>query len=427
MRVRGTMRSKTLITLFLAALLVITVVAVPGCGKSEQQKERKNGKESEIDVEDAAKLGSGFDFTVFKQVAGEDREEEMYTNVFLSPESLRIALMMTYNGAEGETRDAMAKLLGVEGMTLTKANQASAALMEILTDIGRGALVEIANSLWYRKDLTFKDEFIQRNKEYYDAQVEKISTPEAINRWVGEKTHGKIDEIVDRIDPLTVLFLINAIYFKGEWSAKFDKERTEEKPFTLQDGSTRQAPLMRQSREYEYLENESFQAVALPYGEEEEVSMYVFLPGEEVGLGGFMEMLSSENWEKWMGEFSTRDGDIEIPRFKLEYEKPLNDTLKALGIQVAFDPQGADFTGMIPREQINENVYISDVLQKTYVDVNEEGTEAAAVTKVEMAEMAAPPPPENRFEMVVDRPFFFVIRNNRTGTPLFMGLIADPS
>jgi len=418
-------KKKLVIVALLVALLAISL-PVAGCGEKENGED-DNGKKSEVDVESAGELGNEFDFTVFGQVVGEDRKDDRYTNVFLSPESLRIALMMTYNGAEGETRDAMAKLLGLEGMTLQEANEASAALLGALTDTGEGALVEIANSLWYREDLTFKEEFIERNKEYYDAQVEKISTAEAINSWVDEKTHGKIDKIVDRVDPMTVLFLINAIYFKGEWSEKFDGGMTRDKDFTLQDGSTKQVPLMSQSGEYRYLANESFQAVELPYGDDGKMSMFVFLSAEGLGLDGFVEMLGSESWDGWMNAFATMDGDIEVPRFKMEYEKQLNDTLKALGIEVAFDGQRADFTGMIPPDETSENIFISDVLQKTFVEVNEEGTEAAAVTKVEMAETAMPVEEPERFQMRVDRPFFFVIRNNSTGTLLFMGLIVDPA
>lgn len=418
-------KKKLVIVALLVVLLAISL-PVAGCGEKENGKDA-NDKKSEVDVKSSVEFGNEFDFTVFRQVVGEDRKDDLYTNVFLSPESLRIALMMTYNGAEGETREAMAKLLGLEGLTLQEANEASAALMGALTDAGEGALVEIANSLWYREDLTFKEEFIERCQEYYDAQVEKISTPEAINSWVDEKTHGKIDKIVDRIDPMTVLFLINAIYFKGEWCEKFEGDMTRDKDFTLQDGSTKQVPLMSQSGEYRYLANESFQAVELPYGDDGKMSMFVFLPVEGLGLNGFVEMLDSESWDGWMNAFATSEGDIEVPRFKMEYEKQLNDTLKALGIEVAFDGQRADFTGMIPPEETSENIFISNVLQKTFVEVNEEGTEAAAVTKVEMAETAMPVEEPERFQMRVDRPFFFVIRNNSTGTLLFMGLLVDPA
>ncbi len=418
-------KKRLVIVTLLVALLAISFAAV-GCGEKENGKDA-NGKKSEVDVERAGEFGNEFDFTVFRQVVGEDREDDRYTNVFLSPESLRIALMMIYNGAEGETREAMAKLLGLEGMTLQEANEASAALLWALTDTGDGALVEIANSLWFREDLTFSKEFIERNQEYYDAQVEKISTPKAINSWVDEKTHGKIDKIVDGIDPKTVLFLINAIYFKGEWSEKFDGNMTREKDFTLQDGSKKQVPLMSQSGEYKYLANESFQAVELPYSNDGKMSMFVFLPVEGLGLDGFVEMLGSSSWDEWMNAFAMKEGDIEIPRFKMEYEKQLGDTLKALGIEVAFDGQRADFTGMIPAEEMTENIFISDVLQKTFVEVNEEGTEAAAVTKGEMTETAMPVEEPERFQMRVDRPFFLVIRNNSTGTILFMGLIVDPA
>ena len=409
--------------ILLVVLLIIPLVAVAGC----KGKESEAVKTTTASFKNVNKTGGEFDFRVFKRAVEEDKKGDEYANVFLSPESLRIALMMTYNGAAGETEKAMAEVLGIQGMTLEEANEGSATLLAALEEAGQGAQVEIANSLWGKKGLEFNKDFIERNKEFYDAEVKEINNAEEINKWVSEKTHGKIDKIVERIDPLTILFLINALYFKGECSEKFDTELTEDKDFTLQDGSKKKAQLMQQSGEYKYLEDDGFQAVELPYGDEEKVSMYIFLPREDKDLKGFVEILGSENWEKWMSGFSPREGDISIPRFKLEYEKKLVPTLEALGMGIAFTEQ-ADFEKMISKEKLpaEEKVYISDVLQKTFVEVNEEGTEAAAVTKVEVAVTAAPPGPEERFEMVVDHPFFFAIRNNETDTLLFMGLIVDP-
>lgn len=417
---------KKLCVVFLAGLLVAALFVVPGCGEKAEEGETTESVElSAAEIEQVEGLGRSFDFNVFKQVVEEDAEGGNPGNVFISPESLRIALMMAYNGAAGDTSEAMAGVLGVEELSLEEANQRMSTLLKVLQSAGEGALVEIADSLWGKKGLEFKQDFIERNKEYYDAEVREITTAGEINDWVDEKTHGKITEIVDDIDPLTIMFLINAIYFKGAWSEPFDASLTEERDFTLQDGTKKKVPLMSQSGEYRYMENDLFQAVELPYGEEGKVSMYVLLPKEGLDLGRFVDELDGESWDGWMNEMSKREGDVSIPKFTMEYEKQLNSALQALGMEVAFDPEKADFSNMISTDDLGENVYISNVLQKTFVDVNEEGTEAAAVTSVEMA-MTAAPVEEERFQMVVDRPFFLTIRNNETGTLLFMGLIVDP-
>jgi serine protease inhibitor len=238
---------------------------------------------------------------------------------------------------------------------------------------------------------------------------------------VKDKTSGKIDRIIDSISSDTILFLINAIYFKGKWADEFAKDKTKEDVFNLESGSQKRVPMMTQSGSYKYYDGKSFQAVSLPYGGGR-VSMYVFLPAKGTSLSEFQKGLSASSWEGWMREFAQTEGDITLPRFKIEYEIALNDALKSLGMESAFDPSRANFKGMVQSEQ---NVYISKVKHKTFVEVNEEGTEAAAVTSTEMRATSAMRPRE-RFRMVVDHPFFCAIRDNLTGTVLFMGSIMEP-
>jgi serine protease inhibitor len=216
-----------------------------------------------------------------------------------------------------------------------------------------------------------------------------------------------------------VLYLINAIYFKGNWQKEFSKSATQEQPFTLLNGTRKQHPLMSQSGKYRYYENPEFQAISLPYGSGR-LSMFVFLPKPNVKQADFYRNFTSENWQQWMKQFSSRSGQIVLPRFKLEYDITLNQALQALGMGVAFQDQ-ANFANMTPKE-----VKIDEVKHKTFVEVNEEGTEAAAVTSVGIRATSAPPPEEAPFKMVVDRPFFCAIRDNQTGTILFMGSIVDP-
>ena len=332
---------------------------------------------------------------------------------------------MAYNGADAETKQAMARALEFQGLNLDELNRAYADLKSALENPDPKVQLQIANSLWARHGLTFKPDFIQRTKQFFSAEVTDLnfddpSAPATINKWVSEKTKGKIQKIVDQISPDSILFLINAIYFKGVWTKEFDKAKTREDDFTTGAGAQKRLPMMSASGNYRYYENDDFQAVSLPYGAGR-TSMYIFLP-KAAGLAGFQKKLSTANWESWMKEFNQMEGDLSLPRFKIEYEITLNDTLKALGMGVAFDGGRANFRGMIESAQ---NVYISQVKHKTFAEVNEEGTEAAAVTSTEMRTTSVMRP-RQKFQMVVDHPFFCAIRDNTTGTVLFMGSINDP-
>jgi serpin B len=363
------------------------------------------------------------------------RNQAGESNVFISPASVAIALAMTYNGAAGDTQQAMAQALALQGISPQEVNEAYAALRTALQNAGPGVQLNIANSLWARQGITFNPDFLQRNKLYFQAEVNELDfgdpgAADKINAWVNQNTNGKIQRIVGQIPSEMVLYLINAIYFKGSWVKEFDKSKTQDLPFRLPDGSQRQAPLMSQSGEFQYLKGPSFQAVRLPYGSKSateasgapRISMLVFLPDEGTDLATFEQNLEVANWDRWMAQFQQAEGDLKLPRFKLEYEIVLNEALKALGMAVAFDPQRADFSAM---RTAGENLFVSEVKHKTFVEVNEEGTEAAAVTSVGVGTTAMREPPQ-RFNMVVDRPFFFAIRDDRTGIVLFMGSIVRP-
>ena len=340
-------------------------------------------------------------------------------NIFISPLSVSIALTMAYNGAAGETQRAMAKVLEIEGMDLQTINRANAQLREDLENPDAKVELAIANSIWAREDVEFNADFLDRNRVFFDAQIATLnfSNPQApgrINQWVDTNTKGKIQKIMDQIPPNVVMFLINAVYFKGRWQVEFDKSETRDGVFHLSDGTEKQVPMMRREGGYPYFLGENFEAVSLSYGEER-VSMYVFLPAPDANLNGFVERLNAENWANWLPQFrEVRDDSVIVmPRFKLEYEVILNDALKALGMDIAFGG-GANFENLAPR-----GLFISEVKHKTFVEVNEEGTEAAAVTVVSMAKSSPP-------TFIVDRPFFFAIRDNQTGAMLFMGIVIEP-
>jgi serine protease inhibitor len=367
---------------------------------------------------------SRFAFRLFNQVLKQGTTK----NVFVSPSSVILALAMTYNGAEGETRQAMAHALEIEGLSLHEVNRAFADLKSMLGTADPKLQLKIANSLWAKKGVSLKPDFIQRSKEHYAAEVtsldfENPTAPATINSWVRNNTDDRIEKVVDRISPATILFLINAIYFKGQWSNEFEKGKTREEDFKLADGGQKKLPMMSQSGKYNYYKGKDFQAVSLPYGTGR-ISMYVLLPDKRTTLDQFERNLTVEDWETWMKGFRGASGEVMLPRFKIEYEVDLNDALKALGMAEAFDPHRANFSGIAQLSQA-QRIYISKVTHKTFAEVNEEGTEAAAVTAVETQVTSARLPQEN-FIMKMDRPFFLAIRDNLTGAVLFMGSIVDP-
>ena len=329
---------------------------------------------------------------------------------------------MTYNGASGSTQQAMAKALELQGMSLEEINSSNAALKALLENSDSVQLT-IANSLWANKDTSFKREFIDRNREFYQAKVTNLDfkdsgSPGIVNNWVNNNTRGKINKIVETIEPSQVLFLINAIYFKGNWKYEFDKKETAHYPFHLLSGKQKPHQMMSRTGNYKYLENEQFQAVSLPYGKDDKISFYVFLPKQNSNLKAFYQNLNADNWEKWMTQFNKQEGFIRLPRFKMDYDVTLNDALTTLGMGEAFSSK-ANFSSM------GKNLALSQVKHKTFVEVNEEGTEAAAATSVGIVATSAVEQPKP-FRMIVERPFFCAVRDNQTGSVLFMGSIVEP-
>ena len=346
------------------------------------------------------------------------QERQPDANIMISPLSISIALTMTYNGAAGETQRAMAEVLEIEGLGIDTVNRSNVALRNSLENTDPEVEIAIANSIWSRQGVEFNPSFLHRNREFFEAEIGSLNfnDPQAlkvINGWVETNTNGKIKQIVQRIDPGTLIFLVNAIYFKGSWQKEFDKSATRDGIFYLSNGSEKRVPMMYRRGAYPYFRGDNFEAARLPYGDGK-VSMYVFLPNRDSNLNDFIEQLNAQKWSNWMSQFqeTTDDSEMILPRFELEYEVKLNDALTALGMGIAFG-NGADFSGM------GTQLFISEVRHKTIIEVNEEGTEAAAVTAVVGVKSL---PPAFR----VDRPFFFAIHDDRTQTILFMGIVVEP-
>jgi serpin B len=360
-----------------------------------------------------------FGFRLFSELVKSSNNQ----NVFFSPASVAIALSMLYNGASGTTQQEMAAAMSFGSLDLKAVNAANESLREALQNADTKVQLSIANSLWARQGFSFRHQFLKNTRQFYQAQVTNLdfASPDAIgiiNLWVEESTRGKISQIVDRINPDDVLFLINAIYFKGTWTNQFDKNQTAQQPFYLSNGTSKQHPLMSRQGNYRYYENQQFQAVSLPYGIGQ-LSLYVLLPKKNSNLNALLGQLSAQNWNQWLSQLKNREGVVKIPRFKLEYEIELKNALAALGMKTMFDGTKAEFAALT-----SERVRVDRVKHKTFVEVNEEGTEASAVTSAGVQVTSAPA--TEPFSMVVDRPFFCAIRDERTGTILFMGAIVEP-
>jgi serpin B len=285
--------------------------------------------------------------------------------------------------------------------------------------------LELANAIWYKKGIPLKPGFVSVNKEFFQAELggvdfDRPQSALTINDWAEKNTHGKIQQVVQwPFDPATRVILANAIYFKGKWETPFDQKETKPHAFHLVGGGEKPVSTMWRHSHFDYQQGDGFQAVRLPYAGGR-LQMALFLPDANSSLTNLLARFNTGlERNKMLEGFFDRDGTFALPRFKLEYNIRLNDSLQALGMKRAFHE--ADFSVMS-----DEPLEVSEVKQKSYVEVNEEGTEAAAVT-VGIVRATAILRPQKPFEMIVDRPFFFVIEDSQTQSILFMGVVYDPA
>ena len=318
------------------------------------------------------------------------------------------------------------------GTTSLSADDANAANKNILESLGQNTnvILTTANAIWCRAGILLNPDFLAANRDFFDATVEPIdftdpASVDVINDWASEKTHGKIPDIANgMIDPeQTEMFLANAVYFKGKWADPFDASDTKDRPFNLRDGSQKTVPMMTKSKTFTYRHGTGYQAVRLPYLDDN-LSMYVFLPDTNSSPENLLGILNGDKWRRITKPgFSDRYGTLVLPKFKLNYSVELIEPLQSLGIKAAFDTNSADFSGINSKLSL----CISSVVQKTFIEVKEEGTEAAAVTGMGLTPLSGVEiPPPDPFEMIVDRPFLFLIEDNQTGIILFMGVVFDP-
>ncbi|HEV8062404.1 MAG TPA: serpin family protein [Gemmataceae bacterium] len=358
-------------------------------------------------------------------------------NLFFSPESISTALAMTYAGARGDTATEMAKTLHFT-LPPKKLHVAMGGLLHALNAAHDDYQLKVANALWGQQGYNFLDDFLTLTRDKYGSELNQVdfktsanAARQTINSWVEQQTENKIKDLIAPgvLTKDTRLVLTNAIYFKGAWETQFRKEDTKKEDFHVSATQTVEAPLMHCTGEFNYLANETFQALEIPY-KDKELSMIVFLPKDANGLVALEQSMNAENMEQWLGRLRPASKVIlTMPKFRITREFGLADTLGKMGIKQAFGP-GADFSGMASRKTAlrDGNLYISAFVHKAYVDVTEEGSEAAAATTVVMnsarfVRIASPSPPIFR----ADRPFLFVIRDNKSGSILFMGRVTNPA
>ena len=344
------------------------------------------------------------------------------TNIFISPLSASFALGMTMNGADGETYVGMTQALRILETDQAAINAAYRDLIDLLLELDPSVDMRIANAIWYRNGFPFHQSFLDTVSHYFHARVAGLNfndpaTVTRINGWVDTATAGKIPKVLDEIDDSLVMLLMNAIYFKGSWRSQFDPDDTHDAPFATERGSSYTARMMHlETQEVALASLNGALAVDLPYGRAA-FTMTAILPPPGIDVDFFIQSLDQPRWNAIIGALHQTKADVYLPKFTMKWEDTLNSDLKSMGMEDAFCEGCADFTRMSP---VGDELFIDFVKQNTFVNVNEEGTEAAAVTTVGIGVTSAPP--SIRF----DRPFVFVIRERLTGTILFIGKVAVP-
>lgn len=404
-----------------AACALLVILSASSCDK--ENNERRVGRPLELTQaeQQLVRQGNAAAFDLFSRATATLGANE---NSMLSPLSLSAALAMTANGAKSTTQDAIYEALGLSGTDRETINAYFQKLGTGLPAVDPTAVLDVANSIWYKRGFTVLAEFLDTNREYYKATVEALDfadagAPGRINSWVNQHTRTKIPTIVQQIPDDMVMYLINAVYFKGLWKQPFDPAQTSERPFTLPNQQVLQTEFMRQQESFPLFRGDIADAIELAYGEGK-YSMVVVKPKEGRSPADVIAHLAANGgaWDAWMAGMHVGKANVHLPKFKFSYERTLNDDLMGQGMGVAFSGQ-ADFTGINP----DGDLLISEVKQKTFVEVNEEGTEAAAVTSVGVGVTSMPVVTE--FD--VNTPFLFVIRESGTGLILFVGQVNDPS
>ena len=378
----------------------------------------------ELTVKQAKKADADnrFAFNMFREVSALSDEP----NTFFSPLSLNMALGMLYNGASGETRIEMAEILGMADFSETEINEYYQKMSQALLDIDPITDIKIANSIWYHDGFSVKQPFINVSQKYFDAVVRSLDfnrsdAAEIINGWCAEKTKDRIKDIIkEPIPDMIVIYLINALYFKSQWQFEFDKAYTKHDEFTKTDNRKIMVNMMEQTTDLLYYANQHLQCVEMPYGNQA-FSMAAVLPASDKGIDDLLEYLNNDTWHNIINNLHKQNIWLKLPRFKIECDILLNEPLGNIGMTRIFDESLAGF------ENISDvNLFVSYIQQKTFVEVNEAGTEAAAVTVIGGGITSVDPEIQVQIPFFANRPFLYLIKEKSTGVILFIGRMDEP-
>jgi serpin B len=387
----------------------------------ENQPERKKELARALTDHEKQLVSSGnsFSFDLFRKVAAGEKDK----NMFISPLSISMALGMTLNGAEGTTRTGIKETLGMSEMELQAINQSYQSLIPLLLEADPKVKMRIGNSLWGHEGFDIRQSFKDTLKTYFDARVESLNfsdpgASDVINDWVQAQTNGRIEQIIEDIPDEMVLYLINTIYFKGDWLYQFDAEETRPQDFRLDDGSTVQVDMMNKKIPVATYRSEKVAMADLAYGDSL-FTMTILMPGDsQTPIDRFVqESLTASNVSEWIAQLNPGEMMVNLPKFESDYKKKLNEVLASMGMEEAFSDTKADFSNINPETQL----FISEVMHKANITVDEKGSEAAAATSVGIGVTSV----GRQFR--VNRPFVYLIREQTTGTILFMGVMKDPS
>lgn len=404
---------------YLAGLLMLSLL-ICTCGKNST--EYKPPRDLTVGERAIVESANDFGLNLFKQVV----QSYPDTNICISPLSVAMALGMTYNGARGTTKEAMDSVLGLMGMDITEVNRSYQSLIDLLISMDPNVTFELANSIWYREGFPISQNFVDLNRQYFYAGVNPLNfgdpgAADIINNWIRDNTHGRITRIVEPpIRDDIVMFLIDAIYFLADWKYQFDPDNTQETDFHLQSDSTIACQMMAQEATFDYYISDNYSIVNLPYGDGL-FSMAAIMPNDGADINELITRLSAEDIANWSQAFTRGEVILNIPKFQMEFKAALKDQLTGMGMGIAFDPESANFLGMV--DAIAEgNLFIDQVEHKTFIKVDEEGTEAAAVTSVVIGVTSI----GDEVLFTFNRPFIFLITDSHSNTILFAGKVVCP-
>ncbi len=403
----------------LSYLFLLLTIGFTSCSTSGQLTSPQI-KQLPEQAENAIQAQNNFGFTLFNLVNQTDQSDE---NKLVSPLSVYMDLSMVYNGAHLHTKKAIQKALQLHDIDINLLNKTNAILLHNLPLADSSVNIDIANAIWYKNNLSLQSSFSKINKKYYSAKIQdapfNTSTVESINNWVKEKTHKKIESIISQIDPSDLMYLLNAVYFKGEWTHPFDKKQTKDRNFHTSN-SNQKVPFMYTKERFGYAENDSLQIAKLPYGKGN-FNMYILLPKQQGNITTFAHSLNSSTFKELSSTIKKTEIKLYLPKWEASYKATLNKELTTMGMGEAFSNH-ADFSNIFK----NQAAKISEVKHKTYIKVDEEGTEAAAVTSTGMRTTSVRIPPPSIPVMNVNHPFIYLIKEKDSGSILFLGVVNNP-